>query len=1461
MKILETSSHILQLFPVSKTPYYALIDRKKPIDYLIQPLTALLALSLVADGGENDPQIKISFSGVSIGEIPSSNPSQLADFLLFWKQAASSIPDYDDSMAIKSPSTFSSNAYKPTLDNTDDPDGFNTDITRPQTTSDELHLKKNLIQSIAPLKSQFIYNKELKIRCVTWNLHAEPLPKANIKSLLGLDVAPSSKSNAQHDNSSSHPFDIYIIAVQESDQLGPKNLYANQNTLKATKDYIIATLGGPSQYQIVAHNQLLGILSLIVCSTPLIPHLSNFYQNTTGTGLFGIWGNKGAALNSFHVGQDLTIGEKGTEISILNCHLTHGEGVQGAERRRWELGEIQKKLGLEGLVGKRQPSTLFSTKGGNEQGEEKPDHEIGLVDYTYDDKKESLEEQRAKNFGKVNRSLKVELKEEKAKEEEIEDDDSDDFIVSESTDEEEDEEEEQKIKEQKEKEQKEKEQKEKERKEKERKEKEQKEKEKPAHKEKEIEMPTTELKEALKLPGSKSKQEPEPASKATTSGATSQNLSTRNSVGCSDQKLTFIMGDLNYRVALEPDVVLDLVEHKDYATLLSADKLSLEHKEKNILPLYSEGDINFPPTYKFAVGTDDYDESKVSGSSGSKARSPSYTDRIFYRAVNASEPQTAFPTPKNNSSDNNTSISVNSVSSSTASLLFPPLPSTFCKLTKYDSLMNYTLSDHKPVIADFQVDVPLIDFEKRKEAVQSVLKEADDRENSSKPTVLVNPREVTVKNAIVLKESDASVEIEYQVNANSPDKVLHWEISLAPEAMTQDDEFDEQLQSLREDENKLNAKNAGVQPKPEDENNVFLKSIAPVPSKAASRATYLSQLPHVSVPIQIYPRSGVLPPGGKQHIKFKCTLPVTRGRNSSTMRVAILRIVSTQDMFIPIEFSALPTSLGTSLDMLSRYTNGARTGSKELLLEDNASNMPKEIWSCVDYLWQHMEEIYGFDTKDVYCKIAKEGSNADDAAHLYVPPDFNQIHSNKLFFEVALQKGEPSLQSQIQEWLDTGVDFDTMVLDAANSIQDPDAPSFISYFRDMLESVRNNGSGGWLSSRNKIPDDNALFANSQIKYIEASSATKTGTSPASLLRTDKSQVGIYSVGAQFLVLLHYLDGSIIPSEYFPVVSKGREGALLILEKLPRVNVNVLLYVMSFMKLILDKEEEMVCLREAAERRVKNLLKKNLNKKDKPEPDTQSKVNDAPADSIESEKDANDEPKASNEKNKPKPNTKSDDKQSSNDSEGPNEKRSSLSLSSLGTAIGSVGAEFNAGLNRSVSAVRKGGKEFFEETLPNVGTTVGTSMASVTTTVASGVGNAFSGIGSNNYSKSSLDTDNVFPTDRSVSQQGSSTGDHKTLSNESLVELNKDLLLPSQKAGSSLITNTQPTPLPSHISSLMDDDGKIEGKLAANSARLLGRAKQLLDFMDPYIVEKPAGFKEGRSTKNQRVEFMLELMGM
>lgn len=86
---------------------------------------------------------------------------------------------------------------------------------------------------------------------------------------------------------------------------------------------------------------------------------------------------------------------------------------------------------------------------------------------------------------------------------------------------------------------------------------------------------------------------------------------------------------------------------------------------------FKEAKIYFPPTYKYDVGTQQFDTS-------SKQRAPAYTDRILYKYK---PPAIGFRRPSTNDETG-----------------APPA----IQCIAYDSVQSITSSDHKPVWALFK---------------------------------------------------------------------------------------------------------------------------------------------------------------------------------------------------------------------------------------------------------------------------------------------------------------------------------------------------------------------------------------------------------------------------------------------------------------------------------------------------------------------------------------------------------------------------------------------------------------------------------------------------------------------------------------------------------------------------------------------------------------------------------------
>ena len=143
-----------------------------------------------------------------------------------------------------------------------------------------------------------------------------------------------------------------------------------------------------------------------------------------------------------------------------------------------------------------------------------------------------------------------------------------------------------------------------------------------------------------------------------------------DTIGVNQYDLVIFSGDLNYRINMEIEDCKKIIEAKDYESLLVKDQLYTSIRSKEIeMDDFFEGNIHFPPTYKFQDGTDNYDYNE---------RVPGWTDRILYRSNNLSD----------------------------------------VILCKYSSIFEAKTSDHKPVYAIFKINFN--SHEKNKEKYKKI---------------------------------------------------------------------------------------------------------------------------------------------------------------------------------------------------------------------------------------------------------------------------------------------------------------------------------------------------------------------------------------------------------------------------------------------------------------------------------------------------------------------------------------------------------------------------------------------------------------------------------------------------------------------------------------------------------------------------------------------------------------------
>ncbi|PNY26157.1 inositol polyphosphate 5-phosphatase [Tolypocladium capitatum] len=94
-----------------------------------------------------------------------------------------------------------------------------------------------------------------------------------------------------------------------------------------------------------------------------------------------------------------------------------------------------------------------------------------------------------------------------------------------------------------------------------------------------------------------------------------------------DHELCILNGDLNYRIdTMSRDTVVKAVQQQNLSKLLERDQLLVARRRNPAFRLraFEEMPITFAPTYKYDVGTDNYDTSE-------KRRSPAWCDRLLFR--------------------------------------------------------------------------------------------------------------------------------------------------------------------------------------------------------------------------------------------------------------------------------------------------------------------------------------------------------------------------------------------------------------------------------------------------------------------------------------------------------------------------------------------------------------------------------------------------------------------------------------------------------------------------------------------------------------------------------------------------------------------------------------------------------------------------------------------------------------
>ncbi|KAM9733019.1 inositol polyphosphate 5-phosphatase Ka isoform 1-T1 [Menidia menidia] len=163
-----------------------------------------------------------------------------------------------------------------------------------------------------------------------------------------------------------------------------------------------------------------------------------------------------------------------------------------------------------------------------------------------------------------------------------------------------------------------------------------------------------------------------------------------------DHRLVFWFGDLNFRIQDHGmHFVRSCINKQTYNLLWSNDQLNMMKKKEQLLQEFEEGPLDFQPTYKFDLKSDTYDsrlQNTWFGFNGKK-RKPAWTDRILWRV------RPRAPPP--DGQEANSTAADGKTPEETEEDEYP----LKVRQDLYNSNMEYSISDHKPVVGVFTLEL------------------------------------------------------------------------------------------------------------------------------------------------------------------------------------------------------------------------------------------------------------------------------------------------------------------------------------------------------------------------------------------------------------------------------------------------------------------------------------------------------------------------------------------------------------------------------------------------------------------------------------------------------------------------------------------------------------------------------------------------------------------------------------
>ncbi|XP_069496391.1 phosphatidylinositol 3,4,5-trisphosphate 5-phosphatase 2 isoform X2 [Ambystoma mexicanum] len=94
----------------------------------------------------------------------------------------------------------------------------------------------------------------------------------------------------------------------------------------------------------------------------------------------------------------------------------------------------------------------------------------------------------------------------------------------------------------------------------------------------------------------------------------------------------FWFGDLNYRLDMDIQEILNYINRKEFEPLLKVDQLNLEKEKNKIFFRFNEEEITYPPTYRYDRGSRDQYVWHKQKPTGVRTNVPSWCDRVLWKS-------------------------------------------------------------------------------------------------------------------------------------------------------------------------------------------------------------------------------------------------------------------------------------------------------------------------------------------------------------------------------------------------------------------------------------------------------------------------------------------------------------------------------------------------------------------------------------------------------------------------------------------------------------------------------------------------------------------------------------------------------------------------------------------------------------------------------------------------------------